>query len=352
MSAALSRRLPLILLISLLLVLVAYLQWPEALKVNNKNQRVVAVKTALITHADFKDTVEAIGTTRANEQITVTSKHSDLVEEIFFQDGQSVKQGDALIRLNSIEEKAKINELEANLAESVAQLERFQDLYQKKATSKSIVDQQEAKTKAIDAQLLSARTRLNDLTIRAPFSGVLGFREISLGALIDTGDVITSLDDLSIIKVDFAIPERFLTVVSVGQVIEATSTAYPEHTFIGTVSSIDSRVDRVTRTLKVRAEIPNKSLKLRAGMLLSLQVVRHVEKILQVPESAIIPIEDKHFVFAIKDGKSYKQSLTIGRRYQGFVEVLGGLSQGTQVVIEGALKLRDGTQVNILETSA
>lgn len=352
MSAALSRRLPLILLISLLLVLVAYLQWPAALKANNKNQRVVAVKTALIAYADFKDTVEAIGTTRANEQITVTSKHSDLVEEIFFQDGQSVKQGDALIRLNSIEEKAKINELEANLAESVAQLERFQDLYRKKATSKSIVDQQEAKTKAIDAQLLSARTRLNDLTIRAPFSGVLGFREISLGALIDTGDIITSLDDLSIIKVDFAVPERFLTVVSIGQTIEATSTAYPEHIFVGTVSSIDSRIDRVTRTLKVRAEIPNKSLKLRAGMLLSLQVVRHVEKILQVPESAIIPIEDQHFVFAIKDGKAYKQSLTIGRRYQGFVEVLDGLAQGTQVVIEGALKLRDGTQVNILETDA
>ncbi len=349
MSSAFSRRLPLLLLVSVLLALVVYLQWPESVTTKAKHQRVVSVKTAVIAQAAFKDSVEAIGTARANEQVLITSKYSDLVDDISFQDGDIVKKGDILVRLNSREEAAKVKELEANLAESVAQLNRFQDLFTKKATSKSIVDQQEAKTKAISAQLLSAKIKLNDLTIKAPFSGMLGFREISIGALIDVGDVITSLDDLNTIKVDFSIPERYLTTVSVGQSIEATNIAYNEQVFLGKVTSIDSRIDSVTRTLKVRAEIPNSDHKLRAGMLLNIQIIRNVEQILQVPESAVIPIEDDHFVFVVEAGKALKKQLTIGRRHHGFVEVLGGLGSGTEVVIEGALKLRDGSSVNVLE---
>ena len=348
MSSVISRRLPLILLIGALIALVVYLQWPETVTTQEKHQRVVSVKTTTLALAEFKDSVEAIGTSRANEQVLITSKYSDLVDEISFQDGETVNKGDILVRLNSREEAAKVKELQANLAESVAQLNRFQDLFAKKATSKSLVDQQEAKTKAISAQLLSAKIKFDDFTIKAPFSGVLGFREISLGALIDVGDVITSLDDLSIIKVDFSIPERYLTTVSIGQNIEATNTAYQSEVFIGKVTSLDSRIDPVTRTLKVRAEISNADHKLRAGMLLNLQVVRKVEQILQLPESAVIPIEDKHFVFVIEDDKAIKKQLKIGRRYHGFVEVLGGIDTGTKVVIEGALKLRDGTTVNVL----
>ncbi|AZQ85573.1 efflux RND transporter periplasmic adaptor subunit [Colwellia sp. Arc7-635] len=348
MSTAISRRLPLLLLVGVLVALVVYLQWPETVTTKEKQQRVVSVKTVKIAAAEFKDAVEAIGTSRANEQVLITSKYSDLVDYISFKDGDVVKKGDVLLRLNSREEAAKVKELEANLAESVAQLNRFQDLFAKKATSKSLVDQQEAKAKAISAQLLSAKIKLNDFTIKAPFSGVLGFREISLGALIDVGGVITSLDDLSIIKVDFSIPERYLTTVAVGQRIEAINTAYKSQVFIGKVTSLDSRIDPVTRTLKVRAEISNADKKLRAGMLLNLQVVRNVEQILQIPESAVIPIENDHFVFVIEAGKAIKKQLEIGRRSHGFIEVTGGIEAGTEVVIEGALKLRDGTAVNVL----
>lgn len=352
MSSAISRRLPLLLLVGVLIALVVYLQWPESATTKEKHQRIVSVKTAVIAQAEFKDSVEAIGTSRANEQVFITSKYSDLVDEVFFQDGDTVEKGEVLVRLNSREEATKVKELEANLAESVAQLNRFQDLFTKKATSKSIVDQQEAKTKAISAQLLNAKIKLNDLTIKAPFSGVLGFREISLGALIDVGDVITSLDDLSIIKVDFSVPERYLTTVMVGQPIDATNIAYKEQKFTGKVTSIDSRVDSVTRTLKVRAEIPNRDHKLRAGMLLNIEIIRNIEQVLQVPESAVIPIEDEHFVFVVEAGKAVKTKLDIGRRYRGFVEVLGGVGVGTEVVIEGALKLRDGSSVSVLGDKA
>jgi membrane fusion protein (multidrug efflux system) len=312
----------------------------------------VSVKTTKIALAEFKDAVEAVGTSRANEQVYITSKYSDVVEEVLFQDGEAVKKGEVLIRLNSREEAAKVKELQANLAESVSQLNRFQDLYKQKATSQSLVDQQEAQTKAISAQLLSAQIKLAELTIKAPFSGVLGFREISLGALINVGDVITSLDDLSIIKVDFSIPERYLTTVSIGQRIEATNTAYNEDVFIGEITSIDSRVDSMTRTLKVRAKIPNSDRKLRAGMLLNLQVVRKVEQVLQIPESAVIPIENDHFVFVIESDKAVKKQLEIGRRYHGFIEVISGLDMGAVVVIEGALKLRDGVAVNAMESKS
>lgn len=346
--SAVSRRLPLLLLVTMLVVLAVYLQWPKTKAVQEKNQRVVSVKTVVIALADFKDAVEAIGTSRANEQVLITSKYSDLVDDISFHDGDSVKKGDILVRLNSQEEAAKVKELQANLAESVAQLNRFQGLFAQKATSKSLVDQQEAKTKAIAAQLLSAKIKLDDLTIKAPFSGILGFREISLGALVNVGDVITSLDDLSIIKVDFSIPERYLNTIAVGQRIEATNTAYRSQIFVGKVTSLDSRIDPATRTLKVRAEIANDDRKLRAGMLLNLQVVRNIEKVLQLPESAIIPIEDEHFVFVIEDGKAVKKSLQIGRRYHGYIEVLDGLDNNSEVVVEGALKLSNGTLVNVL----
>lgn len=346
MFAAIIRRLPLLLLVGVLIALVIYLQWPEKAIKQEQHERVVSVKTTQIALAEFKDSVEAVGTSRANEQVFITSKYSDLVDEVLFQDGETVQKGDILVRLNSKEEGAKVKELQANLAESVAQLNRFQDLYKQKATSQSLVDQQEAKTKAISAQLLSAKIKLAEFTIKAPFSGMLGFREISLGALINVGDVITSLDDLSTIKVDFSIPERYLTTVSIGQRIEATNTAYKEKVFIGKISSIDARIDSVTRTLKVRAEIPNADHKLRAGMLLNLQVVRNVEQILQVPESAVIPIEDEHFIFIVEADKAVKKKLEIGRRHRGFVEVVAGVEIGTEVVIEGALKLRDGTAVN------
>lgn len=253
------------------------------------------------------------------------------------------------MRLNHQEEAARVKELEANLAESVAQLNRFQGLWKKKATSKSQVDEQEAKTKAIAAQLLIAKTKLSDLTIMAPFDGVLGFREISVGSYVESGEVITSLDDLSVVKVDFSVPERFFTTIKIGQVIQAKNTAYDGESFNGKVTSIDPRIDDVTRMVKVRAEIPNMEFKLRPGMLLSIAVERKIEQVLQIPENAIIPIEDSHYVFVIMDNKAVRKQVQVGRRKPGIAEILDGLTEHEAVVTEGAIKLREGTLVNVLE---
>ena len=347
-TSAVTRRLPLFIILAILVALITYLQWPEAKQEKSKFKRVVAVKMVPVVLAEFIESVEAVGTARANEQVVITSKYSDLVDEIYFDDGQTVEKGAVLVKLNNQEELAKVSELKANLSESQAHLKRLSELLASRATSKSLVEQQEAKTKAIEAQLTSARAKLSNLTIRAPFSGVLGFREVSKGAYIDAGSVITRLDDLSVIKVDFHLPERLLTHIHVGQQISAVNTAYQGKEFIGKISAIDSRIDSSTRSIKVRATINNKALKLHPGMLLKISVLLQVENILQLPESSIIPIEDNHYVFAVSDGKAVRKAIQIGRRHPGVVEVISGLVEGEEVVVEGALKLRNGSAVSII----
>jgi len=145
------------------------------------------------------------------------------------------------------------------------------------------------------------------------------------------------------------VPERFFTTIKVGQTINARNTAYDTEVFVGRISSVDSRIDADTRMIKVRAEIPNQNFKLRPGMLLTIEVERKVDNVLQIPESAIIPIEDKHFVFVVNDGKAQRKTITVGRRKPGVAEILSGLTEKEKVVIEGALKLREGTSVELLE---
>jgi membrane fusion protein (multidrug efflux system) len=347
-TSTFTSRLPLFILVAILVSLIIYLQWPEAKQEKSKFKRVVAVKMVPVVLAEFIESVEAVGTARANEQVIITSKYSDLVDEIYFDDGQKVKKGALLVKLNNQEELAKVNELTANLSESKAHLKRLTELLSSRATSKSLVEQQQAKTKAIEAQLVSANAKLNDLTLRAPFSGVLGFREVSKGAYIDAGNVITSLDDLSSMKVDFYLPERLLTHIHVGQQVTAFNSAYQDKEFIGKITALDSRIDSSTRSIKVRATINNKALKLRPGMLLNINVLLQVENILQLPESSIIPIESSHYVFVVKEEKAVRKAIKIGRRHPGVVEVISGLLEGEQVVVEGALKLRDGSDVSIV----
>jgi len=346
---ALVSRLPLFTIIIVLISLITYLTWPEKQVEKSQYKRFVAVKMTPVILTDFIESVEAVGTASANEQVKITSKNSDLVDEVYFSDGEKVKKGELLVTLNNQEEHAKVSELSANLLESQAHLKRLSDLLLSNATSMSLVEQQVAKTKAIEAQLLSAQARLNDTSIRAPFAGVLGFRKISRGAYIDAGTIITSLDDLSQIKVDFYLPERLFTKINIDQKITAFNTAYDEKAFVGKIIAIDSRIDPKTRSMKVRAIIANPSGKLRPGMLLNISVLLQIEKIFQLPESAIIPIEDKHYVFVVNEEKALRKRIEIGRRHPGFVEISSGLIEGELVVVEGALKLRDGTAVIIID---
>jgi len=211
--------------------------------------------------------------------------------------------------------------------------------------SRSQFEQIEATMKSNLARMDAARARLADTYIRAPFAGRVGLRRVSLGALVTPGTVITTLDDTNTIKVDFAVPEMQLGSLARGQKVVARTSAYPGRDFSGTVASIDSRVDAATRSVVVRATVPNRDGALKPGMFMTVELTQDERPALVIPEEALVPEQARQFVFVAKNGVADKREVTLGRREPGFVEITDGLAAGEAVVIEGTLKLRHGTPV-------
>jgi membrane fusion protein (multidrug efflux system) len=182
--------------------------------------------------------------------------------------------------------------------------------------------------------------------ITAPFDGILGLRQVSPGSLVTPGTPIATLDDISLIKLDFQVPERFLAVLAKGQEVTARSGTYPDREFDGRVTSVDSRVDPVTRSVTARAEIPNRDRLLRPGMLMSVQVFLQPRQAIVVPEIAVVQVGTESFVYRVKaDGTVERAVIALGSRRQGAVEVTSGLSAGERIVVEGTVKLREGARV-------
>ena len=196
---------PLLLGVVLLAGVVVYLNMPEEESASNSSVRATPVKTALVSSQAFPITIESLGTATANESVNITAQVTDTVKTINFEDGDKATEGELLVQLNNTEERARVEELKANIDEAKRQFTRISDLRQSNATSEQLLDEQQARVKALQAQLDIALAQLNDLQIRAPFSGLLGNREISIGSLVQPGDTITTLDDISLIKVDFSI---------------------------------------------------------------------------------------------------------------------------------------------------
>lgn len=307
--------------------------------------REVPVTTAHPKLKDFALEVEALGTVRANESVDITAKVADRVAALHFEEGKQVKKGDVLVELDNEEVRADLAAAEAAERDSRSQFKRSRELFQTQALSEAQLEQLEATMLGAQARVAAARSRINDRIIRAPFAGRVGLRNVSLGSLVNPGGVITTLDDLSIVKLDFAVPELFLSSLKPGLTIEAQTSAYPGTTFKGRVDSVDTRVDPATRAIVVRALIDNKDARLRPGMFMTLQLVRSAGQALMLPESAIVPEDSKHFVFVVADSRAHKREIVIGRRRPGEVEVVKGVTAEEVVVVDGTLNLHDGTSV-------
>lgn len=296
------------------------------------------------------ETIEAIGTAQANESVTLTAKVSDIVSRVNFEDGDYAEQGKILVELANDEQSALLAEARANLQDANTQLRRLVDLGNKKLVPDSDIDEARAQADAAKARLDSIAARMDDRLVRAPFSGLLGFREISPGTLLTNDKTITTLDDISVIKLDFSIPEVYLHSVKPGYTIQAKSEAWPDRVFTGEIRTIGSRVDPVTRAVTVRAIIANKDRILRPGMLLTVKIITDERMSLVVPESAITQVVDDSFVFlAGADGTARKASIRVGARRFGYIEVIEGLNEGELVITEGSFKIRDGLPVRIQE---
>jgi membrane fusion protein, multidrug efflux system len=309
--------------------------------------RAVAVVTMHAAKKEFAHEVEALGTLRANESVDITAKVADRVAAIHFNEGQQVRKGEVLIELDNTEARADLAAAEAAASDSRSQYKRSQELYQTKALSEAQLDQLHATLLANEARVEAARSRLHDRVITAPFNGRVGLRNVSLGGLVNPGAVITTLDDLSIVKLDFSVPEIFLSTLQPGLTVEARSTAYPDQPFSGRVASVATRVDPTTRAVTIRALIDNRDARLRPGMFMTVKLVRREGLALMLPEQAIVPENDQHFVYVVADGKAHKRAVKIGRRRPGEVEVLEGLTADDGVVVDGTLNLRDGAPVRV-----
>jgi len=304
------------------------------------------VITTVVRPKAWSDTIEALGTARANESVMVTAKVTETVVRVNFEDGDLVEAGAVLVDLSGRVEVAGLEEAAAAFREAEQQYRRQQQLAQQKLIPAGQLDAQRATMDATRARLDATRARLADRVITAPFAGVLGFRQVSPGTLVTPGTTIASLDDISLVKLDFTVPETFLSALRSGQAVVARSAAWPDREFAGEVATIDSRVDPVTRAVTVRATLPNPERLLRPGMLLTVRVFQPEREALVVPEISVVQVARDAHVFRLKDDGTVEQvEVRLGQRHRGEVEVVEGLSAGDRIVVDGTVKLRNGSRV-------
>ena len=308
--------------------------------------RPVTVSTQVVRAQAWSDTVQALGTVRARESITVTAKVSEIVQQVHFDSGDVVAKGASLVTLSGQAQQAALVEARAEANEADKLYRRQSELAEQQLIARSALDTQRAARDAANARVAQIQAQLGDRVIRAPFAGVLGIRQVSPGSLVTPGTQIATLDDTSSVYVDFPVPEAMLAQVASGLHVRAQGEAYPGRIFEGVVSTVDARIDEATRSVTVRADFPNADRALRPGMLLQVALQRPERKALLVPEIAIVQIGVDSFVFRVgADASAERVPVEVGVRREGLAEITKGLQAGERIVIDGTVKLRPGSKV-------
>lgn len=313
---------------------------------------VIVFETALVP---FAERIEALGTLRANETVALTPPVADTITAINFDDGARVEAGFVLAEMTSAEEQAALSEARSTVAESRSQYERARDLAERGSATQSTLDQRRRDYDTALARLRATQSRLQDRLIIAPFDGVVGLRTVSVGSYVSAGEIITTLYDDAIMKLDFSLPETYLSAVAVGQVVEASANSLPDQIFEGEIASLGAAIDPVTRSIPVRALIPNDDRRLRPGMLMRIEIVRAERQAIVIPETAVTVEGRDTFVWVVgADSLAERRIIRLGARQPGHVEVTHGLEVGEQVVTHGGSNLRPGAtlQIRAVETGA
>jgi len=335
--------------VMLLLAASAYAAPPAKGQGTSKPKHVIV---APVVVKQISDRVEALGTARATESVNITSNVTEKITRIDFEDGQQVKAGAILAVLDQAEEQAELKRAQAFRGERKLALQRLQQLEERQLTSPDEIDRTRLELEQADASIIGIKTRISDRVIRAPFDGIVGLRDISVGALVETGDLIATLDDTRQIKLDFSVPSVVLTELKPGLKIKARAVALNNREYTGEVKSINSRVDPVTRSIQVRALLPNPDGSIIPGILMQVDLLRNTRQALVIPEASLLPLADKQYVMLRldKDGKDTveKKQVQIGLRLPGYVEILDGLSEGEQVVTHGNSKVHPGDVLDVM----
>jgi membrane fusion protein (multidrug efflux system) len=311
----------------------------------------VGVVVQPVRVAQVVERVESVGTVRAREAVTITSKVAGIVESIRFTEGQWVEAGEALVQLDAAALRAELDQARALLDDARNQLVRARQLQPGATIAAQRLETLEALARQAEGRVRQADARLEELRVIAPFAGRVGLRQVSPGALIQPGTTITTLDDTAKVRVEFSVPEVHLARIRVGNAVSARSTAYGERRFSGTVTVIDTRIDPATRSVRVISQFDNADEALRPGLFLNVELVlEERERALLVAEEAIDPVGDRAFVFVVRDGRARRQEVRLGLRLPGEVEVRDGLNAGEPVVVRGIQRLRNDLPVRVVET--
>ncbi|WP_372088950.1 efflux RND transporter periplasmic adaptor subunit [Tistrella mobilis] len=311
--------------------------------------RPVTVELAAVTPRQLARVVEAVGTARAMDAVTVATKISGRIAELNFTPGTTVEAGRVLAALDDAAARANVAQLEAAVHEAQTQLERTRQLRQRNAVSAAEFDTRTTSLAGARAQLAAARAELADHKVVAPFSGRVGLRQVSIGAVVGPDTAITTLDDIDPIKLSFAVPETALAQLSAGQTVAARSAAYPDEAFTGRVQFIDTRIDVATRAVTVEAAVDNPDGRLKPGMFMAVTLTLDPgPDVPTIPETAMIREGRLAYVYvAGTDGIARRRIIEPGRRQDGLIEVLKGLEPGEPVVVAGHQRLRDGAPVTV-----
>ncbi|MGB5064980.1 MAG: efflux RND transporter periplasmic adaptor subunit [Candidatus Competibacter sp.] len=313
----------------------------------------VAVETAPARLGTVTETVTAVGTARAVSSVKIMPSTAGRITLIAFQAGQRVQSGATLVELDNASERAAVREAESELTNLRLQVRRADSLRAQRLVSAADLDDLRAKLDMAEARLEAARSRLEKRTVRAPFAGVVGLRNVNLGAYVDTDTALTTLDDLDTIELEFKVPERYFATVKPGQTVSAVSAAFPGRTFAGAVREVDTRIDPASRAFRVRAELPNPDALLPDGLFMAVRLtVAERDHAVLVPEEAVVSEDGRSYIHVVAEGIATRTVIVTGQRRDAAIEVLTGLAPGAEVVTKGHQALRERSSVRPVDGSA
>lgn len=302
--------------------------------------------------SQVQENIEAVGSTRANRSVDVVSLASGRVASVHFQAGDRVAAGALLVSLEDGMERVDLSNSKATLDEAERTLKRTEQLAERGNVSEAALDQARANVVRAKANHDQDQLALDDMTVEAPFEGVMGFRLVEPGARIDPSTVIGRLDDLSEIDLEFRLPETVFSQVEIGLAASATAAAFPGRVFEGKVSLIDQRIDEASRSFVVRVAIPNEAYELPSGMFMVVDLTLQARESVVVPEEAVVSEAGVSYVYVLAEGVIDRREVALGLRQSAHVEIITGLAAGEKVVTRGVQKVRDGAPAQALKTQA
>ena len=314
-----------------------------------KPARALPVKAGRVATGRISEEVSAVGSLLANESVMIRPEVEGRIRAIHFAEGQLVQAGGRLVSLDSSEVEAQLAAVKAELNLNRNRMRRAEELQAKNFISAEALDVARENLNQSLAKHSEIQAKLDKMTIKAPFEGVAGLRQVSPGAYVKAGQDIARLEGIGTLKLDFRVPEVFLRKIRTSQEAQVTADAFPGETFRGAIYAIEPAVDEQTRTVLLRARIPNPGVRLKPGMFARVMLVLDTrENALLVPEQALVPRGGDRFVFRLADGKAVLTKVEIGLRRPGVVEIVQGLKAGDEIVVDGQLRLQDGSAVTVM----